>query len=237
LSLRDEGLLVGHAAALLGGLLLEAGDVHDAVDLLMPLARSHPDVFTGWAVLATALRRSGPNWAELLAEVAAPVPAVVEPLLSALGDDERRTLIDALRVRSVDEWQLSEDDRVWRAMQPELRRMSRSGIVAAARQHEVSAPALAFRLWSYAGDDATCRVGQARCLDALGRIEEAAEILAGVEPAGLDAPDVVFVAALAADLGQVHLAVALLDGLPEDLASELAEPAKRLRTALAEAVD
>ncbi len=232
LTLRDEGLLIGEAPMLLGGLLLEAGDVDDAVELLLPLARSHATVFRGWNVLTAALRRQRDDWHDVVAEAAQDAPAALEVLLDELPTPDREALVAALARHQVEPWQVGEVDRTWRAMQPGLRRMSATAVTAAARQHEVSSPGLALRLWEYAGNDARSKVGQARCLDALGRPELAAGRLADIDPTELDTTDTVFVAAFVAGLGDLTLAAALLDLLPGSLEPSLAEPVAQLRAAL-----
>ncbi len=236
LSLRDEGALVGDAATILGALLLETDEHDAAVELLLPLAERHPTVFTAWQVLYRALRAAdagdGHRWADRLAGLAAGEPGVLEPLLETLPDDDRAALVAALAALGVEEWQISEVERTWRRMQPELRRMSGAAVVAAARQQEAESPELALRLWHLAGDEPYMRVGRARCLDAMGRPEAAAEAIAGVDPAVLEVPDVLFVVALAAELGDIGLAVALLDLLPADLDEAFAGPAREMRSLL-----
>jgi tetratricopeptide (TPR) repeat protein len=233
LSFRDEGLLFGEMPMLLGGLLLEAEEPETALDLLLPIAREHPDLFGGWSVLATALREVHEDWSERLAELAAPVPGVLEPLLARMDAESRTALLAGMARRGVAEWDIAPIDRLWRVMQPELRRMSRAGIVAAAQHHEHESPALALRLWRYAGEDVAARVGQARCLDALGQPEAAAEALAGLEPTGLEPADLLFVAALSADLGDLETSRDLMAALPESLDVGLVIPAQRIRALLA----
>jgi hypothetical protein len=164
--------------------------------------------------------------------VSADQPGVVEPLLDKLPDDDRAALLAALAARGVEDWQISEVERTWRRMQPELRRMSGAAVVAAARQQETTSPELALRLWHLAGDEPYMRVGRARCLDAMGRPEAAAEAIAGVDPTVLDVPDTLFVVALAAELGDIGLATALLDLLPTDLDEAFAGPARQMRSLL-----
>jgi hypothetical protein len=235
LSLRDEGLLLGDMPMLLGGLLLEADEAAAAVDLLLPLARDRAEMFGGWSVLAAALRQVGDDWPDRLVELAAPVPGVLEPVLAKLTGDDRSALVAAMDRRGIAEWEAGPTDRLWRVLQPDLRRMSRAGVVAAARHHESESPELALRLWRYAGDDPQARVGQARCLDALGRAPEAAQAIAGVHPDDLDPGDLLFVTALAADLGDLDLARELLATLPDELDPQLQIPAQRMREVLAPA--
>jgi tetratricopeptide (TPR) repeat protein len=233
LSLRDERALIGDAASMLGALLLDADEPHAAVELLLPLAEQHPTVFEAWEALYQALRVSDDRgWADRLAGLAAEQPGVLEPVLERLPENDRAALLEALAARGVEEWQVSDVERTWRQMQPELRRMSGAAVVAAARQQEADSPELALRLWHLAGDEPYMRIGRARCLDAMGRPEAAAEVIAGVDPTSLDVPDTLFVIVLAAELGDLGLATALLDLLPSDLDEVFAGPARQMRQLL-----
>jgi hypothetical protein len=231
-SLRDEGLVFGAVATLLGGLLLETGETARAVELLLPLAQAHPSLFEAWDILRRALVAEDRDWTALLADAAALEPGALEELLSELGEADREQLLEALRRRGVEDWQVSAMERTWQTLQPELRRMSAAALVAAARQQEEESPELALRLWRFAGDAPHMRVGQARCLDAMGRQQAAAEALDGVDPGALEPSDTLFVVALAAELGDVALAIALLDGLPAGLDESLAAPAREMRAVL-----
>jgi tetratricopeptide (TPR) repeat protein len=231
-SLRDEGLVFGAVATLLGGLLLESGEAARAVELLLPLAEARPSLFEAWDILRRALVAEDREWATLLAAAATPEPGALEELLAGLGEADREQLLDALRRRGVEDWQVSAMERTWQALQPELRRMSAAALVAAARQQEEESPELALRLWRFAGDEPHMRVGQARCLDAMGRQQAAAEALDGLDPSALEPSDTLFVVALAAELGDVPLAIALLDGLPAGLDEALAGPARQMRAVL-----
>ena len=223
---------------MLAGLLMEGdepAEVAEAAEVLERTARHSPDVFDAYDVLATALRRSDPaGWAARFAAAAAAAsspPAALPGVLAGLAEPQRTELSAALAQAGISDASLP-GATAWSRVEPRLRTLSRAEIAGLAAGAEAKDPALALKMWEYVDHRTDSALGRARCLVALDRASAAAAALTGVSPAQLQPHDVLFVATLAAQVGDLPLAGRLLDGLPPGLDGDLAATAAQLRGAL-----
>jgi hypothetical protein len=118
-------------------------------------------------------------------------------------------------------------------VEPRLRTLGRAEVAALATDTEAKDPALALKMWEYIDRRTDSALGRARCLVALNELSAAGSALTGIVPAELAPPDILFVATLAAQLGDLALARQLLDGMPPDLPQPLAAATAELLQALA----
>src|SRR3954469_9722769 len=120
----------------------------------------------------------------------------------------------------------------WSRVEPRLRTLGRADVAALATDTEAKDPALALKMWEYIDRRTDSSLGRARCLVALNELSAAGSALTGIVPAELAPPDILFVATLAAQLGDLALARQLLRSMPADLPQPLAAGADDLLHAL-----
>jgi hypothetical protein len=231
----DHRMAEVYVPTMLGGMLLESGDAADiaeAASVLETTATRSPRAFEAYDVLATALRLADPHgWADRLAAVIADAtaasgspPAAVPAILSSLSTDERSRLQQALQSRGLDAADTAgaAGSAAWSRFEPRLRTLGRAEVVGLAGDAEATDPALALKMWEYVDRRTDSALGRARCLVALNEWSAAGSALTGIVPAELTPPDILFVATLAAQLGDLALARQLLEGMPADLPQPLA---------------
>jgi hypothetical protein len=190
--------------------------------------------------LATALRVADPRtWAERFAatisvavEGIGALPAALPTILSGLPADERTALQRALSEHGIADTAGAQGSAAWSRVEPRVRTLGRAEVAALATDTEAKDPALALKMWEYIDRRTDSALGRARCLVALNELSAAGSALTGIVPSELGPTDVLFVATLAAQLGDLALARRLIDGMPPDLPAPLAAAAADLLHAL-----
>ena len=240
----DRRMAEVYVPTMLGGMLLESGeaaDVAEASEVLAATARRSPRAFDAYDVLATALRIADPpGWADKFATIVAvaaealgTLPSALPTILEGLSPDERSALQDALREHGIDDGPGAAGSAAWSRVEPRLRILGRAEVAALATDTEAKDPALALKMWEYVDRRTDSALGRARCLVALNELSAAGSALTGIVPAELAPPDILFVATLAAQLGDLALARRLLEGMPAELPPPLAAATADLLQVLA----
>jgi GT2 family glycosyltransferase len=241
----DRRMAEVYVPTMLGGLLLESGeaaDVAEAASVLETTARRSPRAFDAYDVLATALRLADQEgWSDRFAAIIADtiestgsLPPTLPAIIKSLSPDQQSQLQQALSRRGVQGADTvgATGSAAWSRVEPRLRTLGRAEVASLASDTEAKDPALALQMWEYIDQRTDSALGRARCLVALNELSAAGSALTGVVPAELAPPDILFVATLAAQLGDLALARNLLDGMPPELPQPLAAAASDLLNAL-----
>jgi hypothetical protein len=241
----DRRMAEVYVPTMLGGLLLESGDAADAAEaanVLAATAHRSPRAFEAYEVLATALRIADPGgWSERFATIIAAatestgaLPSALPTILHGLSSQDRSLLELALSGHGIGSADTAgaAGSAAWSRVEPRLRTLGRAEVAALATDTEAKDPALALRMWEYVDRRTDSALGRARCLVALNELSAAGAALTGIVPGELTPPDVLFVATLAAQLGDLALSRRLLDSMPPQLPDALAAAAADLLHAL-----
>jgi hypothetical protein len=238
----DHRIAQVYVPTTLAGLLLGSDDPaghREAAAILEGLAADYPDVFDAYPTLVKALQRTDTaHWHTRFAAALNPAgdpPPSLPGILAGLPTDERDRLTTALTDRGIVANHAT-TAAAWARIEPQLRTLGRADVTATAARTEATDPDLALRIWEYVDARTDSSLGRARCLVALDRSAEAAQALTGVDPGALGPADLIFVAVLAAGLGDRSTAAALLDRLDrslEPLSADVSATAGLLRAAMA----
>jgi tetratricopeptide (TPR) repeat protein len=229
----DGELMVDHVAQRflgaqeLGVATYNLGDHRAACTLLLDACRLNATEFTRWPELLEVLRRTdGPGWMATAEKLAEHAPANVIAAATTLPASVRLAFCEHLVDRGWSPEVLAPVALEVARQRPDsrhrwLQRLAGTpalGVIAA--RWEQQDPAFALDLWSAAQrarNDAAVGLGRARCLVGLGRLGEAVDALNAVDLGSLAVTDRLFVAAIAASVGDVDAAGVLVDSVPDDV--------------------
>ncbi len=232
-AVRDRTVQDVQLPTLRARLLHVSGRPAEAAELLLRLGAAHPTA-VDWS-LAYAVLRTQPDGSALLAGLAQhDLPAALA-VLDHLPDDDRRALHVALADLGLDAAAHSPAALLDVQLDRALVGHDDAAVEQAALALEDRDPAAALGLWQRLPETARGRAAMARCLLQLGRVDDAVDVVEGLDTTALEPADLLVVAAVAGAAGDRETARDLLLGLRQG-AAELDEQVDGLAEALGLAV-